>query len=652
MSANASRTAGSRIRESAGSFSHRTPAFLIALAVALVAILSTGHPRAAHGVSPAYTTRGIPMNGQVLFGSSSGNSSQDPLPREAAVQGKFGIHRTYWAGTQVSGSVSRASQDIQAGRLPWLSYSMPPASGTSTQLSWAQMASGAGDTWARDLAARLGTLPGPVWVAVNHEPENDSGNLQDWKRMQQRLSPIFRAYPNIAFTIILMGYHQFTAPTIDPKLSIEALYPGPGLVDVVGIDPYNWYGTLRSTGEQITTFTELKTYYTKIAAWAASAGGVKWAVAETGYTDLAAQKDVAWLSRAYDEMKAAGGIALTYWDDQSTKPANTFRLASTLKQTEFAKILARSNRLNDPVAVTVPKSPTGLTGTAQSSSSASLSWSGSTGATSYAVLRNGVQVATTGGTAYTDSGLSASTSYIYSVRAVNSAGSSAPSGTVSVTTKAATTTTTTTVAFRAASTGTGNGTAATVTLPAQIQPGDTMVLFISTNTGVAPSATAPGWTKAGERLLDDLRTVVWTRAAGATDASSALSVPLPSMAKYDLTLVAYSGANGARPLSVVAGAAEVTSKASHATPSVSVPDSASVVLSYWVDKSSTTSSWTLPSGQLRRAANIGSGSGRLTSVAADTGRIAAAGTWASISATASAPSSKALMWSVGITSAR
>ena len=187
----------------------------------------------------------------------------------------------------------------------------------------------------------IGHPSGAVWVAVHHEPENESADLQDWKRMQQRLAPIFRAHPNIAFTIILMGYHQFAAPTINPKLSMDTLYPGPGLVDVVGIDPYNWYGTLASNGEQITTFTELKTYYTKIAAWAASVGGVKWAVAETGYTDLAAQRDVSWLSRAYDDMRAAGGIALTYWDNQFNAQ-NSWRLNGAAKRAEFATVLARS----------------------------------------------------------------------------------------------------------------------------------------------------------------------------------------------------------------------------------------------------------------------------------------------------------------------
>ncbi len=247
----------------------RTVAILIASAISAVGLHAQVPASAESGAG--FSGRGIPLQGQVLLGSCSGNSSQDPVPQEAVFGGRFGVHRTYWQGTQQSGAVSRAGADLAAGRLPWVSFKTPG-------LSWAQMASGAGDAWARDLAARLGALPGPVWVAVNHEPENDAQVMSDWKAMQQRLSPIFRAYPNIAFTIILMGYHQFAAPTIDPTLSMRALYPGPGTVDVVGFDPYNNYGTLNSKGTTNTTFTELKTYYTKIAAWAASVGGVKWAV--------------------------------------------------------------------------------------------------------------------------------------------------------------------------------------------------------------------------------------------------------------------------------------------------------------------------------------------------------------------------------------
>lgn len=313
----------------------------LALVVGVVSILPTGST--ATPVS-GFSARGLPLYGQALFGAASGNSAQDPAAREARLGRTLGIHRTYWAGNEQDDALHRAALDLKAGRLPWISFKAPHAPGTTTPYTWTQMAGGAGDAWAVDLARRLGTLGGPVWVAVHHEPDDDPGNLQDWTRMQQRLAPIFRSSANVAFTVILMGYHQFMDPDPDPALSMQALWPGSAYVDVTGFDPYNLYGTINSSGKRITSFTELNAYYTKIAAWSASVGGAPWAIAETGLTDLAAERDVAWISRAYDDMRAAGGIALAYWDNQFT-PDGTFRLDSALKQNEFARVLARSDRV-------------------------------------------------------------------------------------------------------------------------------------------------------------------------------------------------------------------------------------------------------------------------------------------------------------------
>lgn len=86
--------------------------------------------------------------------------------------------------------------------------------------------------------------------------------------------------------------------------------------------------------------------------------------------------------------------------------------------------------------VSVPPAPTGLTVTGKSSSTVTLAWTAVSGATGYKVLRNGTQVGTTTSISYTDTGLSASTSYTYTVEAYNSAGTSAASSSVSATTAA------------------------------------------------------------------------------------------------------------------------------------------------------------------------------------------------------------------------
>ena len=87
---------------------------------------------------------------------------------------------------------------------------------------------------------------------------------------------------------------------------------------------------------------------------------------------------------------------------------------------------------------TPPSTPSGFTAAAAGSTGANLSWSASTdnvGVTGYIVRRNGVQVATPAATSFADTGLSAATTYSYTVAARDAAGNiSSNSASVSVTT--------------------------------------------------------------------------------------------------------------------------------------------------------------------------------------------------------------------------
>jgi hypothetical protein len=83
----------------------------------------------------------------------------------------------------------------------------------------------------------------------------------------------------------------------------------------------------------------------------------------------------------------------------------------------------------------LPAVPQNLSVTSTTTSTVSLSWSSVSGAEGYEVLRNGNLVTSTGSTSYTDTGLAEGTSYSYTVRAYNQAGSSAPSGAVPATTE-------------------------------------------------------------------------------------------------------------------------------------------------------------------------------------------------------------------------
>jgi len=94
-----------------------------------------------------------------------------------------------------------------------------------------------------------------------------------------------------------------------------------------------------------------------------------------------------------------------------------------------------------------PTTPTGLSVTGTTTSTASLSWSasseqgGSGSISGYKIYRGGSQVGTTGNTTYTDTNLTASTTYTYTVAAYDSNGNtSSQSGSVQATTGSSDTT--------------------------------------------------------------------------------------------------------------------------------------------------------------------------------------------------------------------
>ena len=175
-----------------------------------------------------------------------------------------------------------------------------------------QMAAGAGDAWAKDLATRLSRLDGPVWVAFHHEPEGD-GDIDAWRRMQERLAPLVRsAAPNVAYTVVLTGWNQFFGKA---EYSLANLWPRDTKVDVAGFDLYNEYG-VRKNGSTITRWPDFDTeYFAKIQQWA-DARGIAWGMAEWAYTDEGHRYDKDWIEKTYHQMVARGGVAAAYFDTE------------------------------------------------------------------------------------------------------------------------------------------------------------------------------------------------------------------------------------------------------------------------------------------------------------------------------------------------
>jgi large repetitive protein len=205
-----------------------------------------------------------------------------------------------------------------------------------------------------------------------------------------------------------------------------------------------------------------------------------------------------------------------------------------------------------------------------------------------------------------------------------------------------------TISFRAGTQAAFNQATARVTIPASVRESDGMLLFVTSNKALASVTTDPaGWTREGTRLAStDTETILYSKIATASDAGRNAAVAFSATTKSTITLLAYDG-TAADPVAEFASAAETVNRTTHTTPSVSVTNAGSWVVSYWADKSaSLTTGWTTPTGQTQRSIALGTGAGRITSLATDRNAPSATGTSAGVAATAAVSTAKATMWSV------
>ena len=276
-------------------------------------VLSNGCP---------YTERGIPRCG-VLAGAAYGSNS-DPSAWERSMGHSLGVRRTYWTGENVPAAVAAAKVDLARQRLPWLSFKLPH--------SWEGMAAGRGDAWARDLARQLSLLEGPVWVAFHHEPEGD-GDVRAWTAMQERLAPIIReTAPNVAYSVILTGWHQVEGPQ---EFSLNSIWPDTK-VDIAGFDVYDKSGMTRN-GERVDSSTDFEREYFAVFRRFAKEKDMAWGLAETGQTHHSALVEPNWALRTYLSVLRYGGIAFTYFNSRlnSTDPWHL----TDANAEEFARVL-------------------------------------------------------------------------------------------------------------------------------------------------------------------------------------------------------------------------------------------------------------------------------------------------------------------------
>ena len=202
------------------------------------------------------------------------------------------------------------------------------------------------------------------------------------------------------------------------------------------------------------------------------------------------------------------------------------------------------------------------------------------------------------------------------------------------------------IALVGSSANQGNVSTPNTIVPAGTSSGDRMVLILSLNdatrTPGSPTSGVTGWTPVDSVTSGTMQTFLYTRTAAAGDAGKTVRFSMDAAAKYTLTLATYSGDMLAPQL---AREAETVVRPGHTTPTVQA-GAGDWAVSYWADKSSTTTGFTLPGEVSQRQATCGTSTGRVCSVLADSGGPVAEGPYGGLTATASSASGSATMWTI------
>jgi PKD repeat protein len=185
-----------------------------------------------------------------------------------------------------------------------------------------------------------------------------------------------------------------------------------------------------------------------------------------------------------------------------------------------------------------------------------------------------------------------------------------------------------TIAFVGSAQATANASTETVTIPPTVAAGNALVL-VASSASATPQTAPAGWAQvASVPAGTSVATTVWSKVATASDAGSTVTVAYGGLHKGSLQLLAYSGTSLASPVAAVATASGSAASTSETAPAVAVAGSAGWVVSLWEAKSSTVSAFTAPAGASVRSTAIGSPSGQVSALAADSGGPVSTGTYA------------------------
>ncbi|MEX0686974.1 MAG: T9SS type A sorting domain-containing protein [Balneolales bacterium] len=272
---------------------------------------------------PAYP--GQPAPGKFFWGSSI-HGNGDPVTRHEIPSGEtLAIRRTFWTWDQRVGKmITSATDDIENGRLPWISIK-PPNSGENR---WKRIGDGEFDEGLDEMLLAMDAMGGPVWFTMHHEPENDNqtifGGAADHVAMNRRIRERMNILEteNIALAPVYMAW-TFQAPSgRDPnEWWDEDIY------DFMGIDIYrDNEGSMLTVGNAIgggpvwpyiRSWAEDKNTDVAVGEW-----GMR------GTDDAAGQRMLEWYEAAANSYKTSGArvVGLSAFDSGLNSDTGSWEL--------------------------------------------------------------------------------------------------------------------------------------------------------------------------------------------------------------------------------------------------------------------------------------------------------------------------------------